>query len=78
MSPFSGVRRQARVRGKCQAERGGAQGGLDCIRYDIGGNNLMASGRSKEYFLMIAQFQVNGNPVRYSTHTDVVKWIKGS
>lgn len=38
----------------------------------------MASGRSKEYFLMIAQFQVNGNPVRYSTHTDVVKWIKGS
>lgn len=78
MSAFSGVRRQARVRGKCQAERGGAQGGLDCIRYDIGGNNLMASGRSKEYFLMIAQFQVNGNPVRYSTHTDVVKWIKGS
>lgn len=25
----------------------------------------------------LVHLQVNGNPVRYSTHTDVVKWIKG-
>lgn len=38
---------------------------------------IIEEGRS-EFIICFCLLQVNGNPVRYSTHTDVVKWIKGT